>query len=143
MFYNFLWNDKGDKIKRKVMINDYSEGGLKMIDIASFNRSLKATWIKRYLDKENCGQWKSFFDLELEKYGGEVILTGNLDIKDSRNVIKVSDPFLKEILEIWSEVKYEERIISDYHFRTLPLWYNSLVRVENRPVFFKECSSKE
>ena len=29
-------------------------------------------------------------------------------------------------------------IISDYHFRTLPLWYNSLVRVENRPVFFKE-----
>ena len=138
MFYNFLWNDKGDKIKRKVMINDYSEGRLKMIDIASFNRSLKATWIKRYLDKENCGRWKSFFDLELEKYGGEVILTGNLDIKDSRNVIKVSDPFLKEILEIWSEVKYEERIISDYHFRTLPLWYNSLVRVENRPVFFKE-----
>ena len=89
MFYNFLWNDKGDKIKRKVMINDYSEGGLKMIDIASFNGSLKATGIKRYLNKENCGSWKSFFDLELEKYGGEVILTGNLDIKDSRNVIKV------------------------------------------------------
>ena len=38
----------------------YSEGGLKMIDIASFNRSLKATWIKRYLDKENCGRWKRF-----------------------------------------------------------------------------------
>ena len=55
MFYNFLWHDKGDKIKRKVMINDYSEGGLKMVDIASSNRSLKATWIKRYLDKENCG----------------------------------------------------------------------------------------
>ena len=49
MFYNFLWNDKGDKIKRKVMINDYSERGLKMIDIAFFNRSLKATWIKKYL----------------------------------------------------------------------------------------------
>ena len=38
-----------------------------MIDIASFNRSLKATWIKRYLDKENCGRWRSFFDLEMEK----------------------------------------------------------------------------
>ena len=45
---------------------------------------------------------------------------------------------MKEILEIWSEVKYEERIISDYHFRTLPLCYNSLVKIENRPVFFKE-----
>ena len=29
MCYNFLWNDKGDKIKRKVMMNDYSEGGFK------------------------------------------------------------------------------------------------------------------
>jgi len=102
MSYNFLWNDKGDKIKRKVMINDYSEGGLKMIDIASFNRSLKATWIKKYLDKENRGSWKRFFDSELEIYGGEVTLTGNLNIKDSRNIIKVSDPFFKEILEIWS-----------------------------------------
>ena len=41
IFYKFLWNDKGDKIKRKIMINDYSEGGLKMIYIASFNKSLK------------------------------------------------------------------------------------------------------
>ena len=55
MFYNFLWNGKGDKIKRNIMISDYSEGGLKMIDIASFYRSLKATWIKKFLDKENCG----------------------------------------------------------------------------------------
>ena len=29
MFYNFLQNDKGDKLKRNIMINDYSEGGLK------------------------------------------------------------------------------------------------------------------
>ena len=103
LFYNFLWNDKGDKIKRKVMINNYSEGGLKMIDRVSFNRSLKKTWIKIYLDKENSGSWKSFFDSELEKYGGEVTLTGNLGIKDSHNIIKVSDPFFKEILEIWAE----------------------------------------
>ena len=138
MFYNFLWNGKGDKIKRNIMINDYSEGGLKMIDIASFNRSLKATWIKKYLDKENCGSWKSFFDSELEKYGSEVTLTGNLNTKDSRNIIKVSDPFFREILEIWSEANYEENILSDYHLRSSPLWYNSLIRVENRPVFYKD-----
>ena len=49
MFYNFLWNDKGDKIKRNVMANDYSEGVLKVIDIAYFYRSIKATWITKYL----------------------------------------------------------------------------------------------
>ena len=95
LFYNLLWNDEGDKIKRNIMINDNSEGGLKMIDIASFNRSLKATWIKKYIDKENCGSWKSVFDSELEKYGGEVTLTGNLITKDSHNIIKVSDPFFQ------------------------------------------------
>ena len=50
IFYSFLWNQKGDKIKRNVMINDYSNVGLKMIDIQSFNKSLKAMWIKKYLD---------------------------------------------------------------------------------------------
>ena len=41
------------------MINDYSEGGLKMIDIASFNKSLKATWTKKYVDSGNRRKWKT------------------------------------------------------------------------------------
>ena len=41
LFYCFLWNEKGDKIKRNVIINDYPKGGLKMIDVESFNKSLK------------------------------------------------------------------------------------------------------
>ena len=79
-----------------------------------------------------------FFYSERDTYRGEVTLTGNLNIKDSCNIIKVSDPFFKEILEIWSEVNYEENIMSDYHLWSSPLWYNSLTRVENRPVFYKD-----
>ena len=83
--------------------------------------------VSRYL---TCGSSKSFFDSELEKYGGEVTPTGYLNIKDSRNIIKVSQIlFFKEILEIWSEANYEENILSDYHLQSLPLWYNSLIRV--------------
>ena len=36
LFYSFLWNGKGDRIKRNVTINDYPDGGLKMIDIGRF-----------------------------------------------------------------------------------------------------------
>lgn len=39
MFYKFLWNDKGDNWNQ-TKSNDYPEGGLKMIDIASFNKSI-------------------------------------------------------------------------------------------------------
>ena len=42
IFFNFLWSGKGDKIKRNV-INDIAEGGIKMMDMFSFNKSLKAT----------------------------------------------------------------------------------------------------
>ena len=37
LFFSFLWNGKGDKIKRNTIINDYSNGGFKMIDIDSYS----------------------------------------------------------------------------------------------------------
>ena len=93
LFYKFLWSDKVDKIKRNVMINDYPKGGIKMIDIISFNKSLEAVWVKKYLDNENCGHWKLFFDAEVKKYGGKAIFRGNLNKTDTSNLIRVSDPF--------------------------------------------------
>ena len=85
LFFSFLWNGKGGKIKRNVIINDYPCGGLRMIDIFSFSKSLKATWIQKYLDKENQSKWKLFFDLDLEAFGGTASLTGNLSTKDTKN----------------------------------------------------------
>ena len=37
LLHKFLWDGKGDKIKRSIMINDYKEGGARMIDIVTFN----------------------------------------------------------------------------------------------------------
>ena len=54
--YKFLWDGKGDKIKRSIMINDYKEGGARMIDIVTLNQSLKITWIKKYVDLSNNGK---------------------------------------------------------------------------------------
>ena len=96
LFLIFLWSDKGDKIKRNVAINDYLESGIKMIDIFSFNKSLKATWIKKY---------KTFFDLEFRQFGSDLILYGNLHKRDILSMSSyISCPFVKEILEIWSDL---------------------------------------
>ena len=96
LFYSFLWNGKGDKIKRDIIINDYPNGGLKII----INKSLKATWI--YLDEENQGKWKYFFDLELERHGGSIVLTSNLNKKDTIENLKIKNCFIKETLLIWA-----------------------------------------
>ena len=62
VFFKFLWDGKQDKVKRTEIINDFAEGGLKMLDLQSFNRALKAKWIQLYLDPYNRGKWKLFVD---------------------------------------------------------------------------------
>ena len=139
LFYQFLWNGKGDKIKRKIMINDYCEGGLKMIDLVSFNKSLKTTWIKKILGFHEQRKMKNFYRLY---HGCKNVFTSNLNTKDTKKSIKVSDVFLEEILEIWVEVNFEQQVASLQHFQEQNLWHNSLIRIENKPIFSKDWCSK-
>ena len=103
--FTFLWNGKKDKIKRSEMIHDYEDGGLKMLNLKSFNRSLKFTWIQKYLNDESHEKWKVLIDYYLKQLGGKLIFSGNLR-KDDISHINISNEFLKELLEIWSEVHF-------------------------------------
>ena len=60
------------------MINEYNNGGLKLIDLQSFNESLKIKWKKGYLDDNNKEKWKSFVNHYLEKRGGKLVFSANL-----------------------------------------------------------------
>ena len=142
LFFNFLWNGKGDKIKRNTMISEYSEGGLRIIDLISFNKALKSTWVKKYLDPENHGKWKFFFDWQLQHYGGPVVFRGNLNRHDLSKFINTTDAFTTEILQLWSEISCEANVNSIDHFLSLLLWHNSLIRKDNRPVYYKSWSCK-
>ena len=53
-----------------------------MLDIKSFNKALKMTWVKKYLYKENHNKWQIFFDLKVKNNGESTILTSNLNKKD-------------------------------------------------------------
>jgi len=45
---------------RNVITQNYGNGRLGMIDIASFNKALKSVWIRKYLDESNKGKSKRF-----------------------------------------------------------------------------------
>ena len=69
MFYHFLWNGKGDKIKDHSCDQWILVWSLKRIDLCSFNKSLKTTcleWKSVWTCTTNNGEWKLLFDLELE-----------------------------------------------------------------------------
>ena len=59
--FDFLWDDKPDKINRKTIIQNYENGGLKMIDLKLFIKSIKAGWVKRIIDRNNKGDWKYIY----------------------------------------------------------------------------------
>ena len=141
ILFNFLWDGKGDKIKRDIMISDYENGGLRMIDIKLFNKALKLSWIKKYLDTENHGKWKLLFDLQLRPFGGEAIFRGNLSKKDLAKYITISDAFALK-LQTFTDIRYEGSISSIEQFKAQSLWQTSLTRVGNRPICYRSWYSK-
>ena len=48
----FIWKNKKDKIKRRVMISDCDEGGLCAPSIEIMAKSIKLAWIPRLLSEE-------------------------------------------------------------------------------------------
>ena len=53
----FLWENKQTKIKHHTLCNNFTEGGLKSVDIKHKILSLKCSWIQR-LYHENFHEWK-------------------------------------------------------------------------------------
>ena len=80
--------------------------------------------------------------MALKKFGCQNFFSCNLNIRDTLATITTSDAFLKEILEIWAEVNFDSKITSKDQFLDQPLWHNSLIKIANKPVFFKEWCTK-
>ena len=56
MIYEFLWNNKTEKVKRSVISYDKLNGGLKMINLEKYIETIKIGWIKR-LNAEQFLNW--------------------------------------------------------------------------------------
>ena len=59
--FNFILDSKPDKIKRSVLMQDYKNGGLKLLNLDYFIEALKAGYIRRIFDENNKGMWKEFY----------------------------------------------------------------------------------
>ena len=107
----------------------------------SVNQSLKVTWIKKYLDLSNNGKWKKIFCSTFRKLGIRNAFKCNLDKKDIRGM-NIQYIFLRELLEIWSDISFKNSPSSFNDFLNMDLWNNSLIRVGNKPVNCKSWIHK-
>ena len=129
MIFKFLW--KGiDKVTRLSTINEYENGGLKMIDLESMIKSLRLAWLKRIFQCNN-GAWRSFLRFLLEPFGGLFLFHCNYDIKE----VHISSKFYSELLQWWCDFRnvFDSRRECQYI-----LWNNKEIHVDNKPVFYKK-----
>ena len=53
-------------------------------------------------------------------------------------IFNIRDKFTQEILEIWAELHFRSNLESFADFWEQDLWNNSLIRIDNSPVFFEK-----
>ena len=93
LLYQFIYDGKGEKIKRDTLIGPYEKGGFKMIDITLKNKAMKMSWLKKCINIE--GVWKHYLTSRIP-----------IDLKYlTRCNIKTKDlPFKFPKNSIWNEV---------------------------------------
>ena len=105
MFYNFIWYGKRDKIKRSMLMNDYKNGGLKLIDAKSFCRYLKVIWIKRLVSSN--GLWQNLIKTILTDYGSDTIFS--FQKPQLQNIAKcISNVFWKDVINNYALLKQNQ-----------------------------------
>ena len=117
VFFDFLWEGPA-KIKQTVIVKNYIEGGLKMINLIAFLDSLKLSWLRRLL-RDN-GTWKILIQnkLDLNK------LTTCGENYCERTVTTTSNKFWKDVL--YSYLKLLKMYVpkGEFDFLSSPLLYN-------------------
>jgi len=108
-----------------------------MLDIQSFNNALKAKWVQRYLDPNNKGKWKLLLDFFLHNHATTALFSGNLKPEDVAT-LEIEDPFTNELIESWCRLKFNHNPPS---LSRTSIWYNSLIRITGKPVFYKSWSA--
>lgn len=136
IFYDFLWHGR-TKIKHSVVVKQYFEGGLKMINFKSFVDALKITWIRRIV--QNKCNW-------------QLVLKSKLSIQKllccGSDYIRNFLPALKN--EFWEDVfkallKFEYLIDVDLDKNNLqhtPIFYNKYLTVDGRSFWYNTWFQK-
>ena len=105
-----------------------------MLDIESFMKALKSTWVRRLITCQN-KTWLSlftstFFDTKcITDFGAEFL---------SKTIIKCNNKFWKDVFSCWQDISTSEENFSNSSFLTEPIWYNKKFRIDSKCLCIKQ-----
>ena len=133
LFYKFLWNNGPDRIKRSILIKNLKNGGLQMVKTEEFIKSLKISWLRRVVNKNQ--KWSTFSGIDFK----QIFLFGDLVTKHIAQ--EIENPFWKNTLEAWSNLMSKKSIKTIDEIFHSPIWSNSKMKDKGN-LIFKNWSDK-
>ena len=117
IIFKFIWKNKSEKVKRKVMYGGYDQGGLRVSDFRSQVAAYKLKWFRRLYEKNDgdVEKWKILPLLYFENIG-PLIVTANLS--------KV--PLCLNIPPFYNSVAYAIQRFNESQL-AIPVNYNSIM----------------
>ena len=138
IIYNFIWGGKTDRIKRSDLCKNYTEGGLKMIDIDQYLNSIKISWIKR-LTTSTLSSWMVIPLFYFENFGPELLIFKmNLDNLKSLGIQTFISTFYIDLIKTWIKCRdTEPEPIKYSDIRKQMLWGNQYIKHNGKCLLMK------
>ena len=119
------------KNQSKVITKDFDEGGLKMMDINAFMKSLKLSWIRKVIQGQN-----KFTSLARKLIDFNILCnTGSLYAISA--VKNITNAFWIDVLTIYSDFVKSINIDSVDKLVDMPLFFNNCLLINNKYIFWK------
>ena len=138
LLYKFIYDGKGEKIKRDTLIGSYEDGGYKMIDIITKNKVMKLSWMEKCIRIN--GIWKEYM---CSKVPVDIQYMARCNIKF------IDLPFKFPKNSIWTEIwinwcleSYVDTVETQEAILSQNIWFNSHIKINNRCIHYKKWESK-
>ena len=131
LLFSYLWEGKPEKINRKTVYRDYCYGGLKMIDIVKFEKSLKLGWLKRIVSQNGCA-WYQLLTESIKNINKFIILGGDW----CKNILDKVNPFWKDVFQNWILMCTSNMVSCNQDILHSSLWFNNQISVNK--LFFPD-----
>ena len=132
-FEIFLWNGRKPKIPLKQLQALKSDGGLKLVDLHKKDKAIKASWVEKLKTEEKLSNLVYRYLQPLLK---DKIWEVNLSPQDAKLMFTGINKFWNEVLYTWAEIRWESFSMNKM------LWYNSEIRVGDKPIFWPKQIKK-
>ena len=101
-----------------------------MLDYDNMVKALRLSWLKRIVDPDYFGFWKSYLDHLLVNEAGLFLIQCNYDI----NRATISANFYRELLDWWSKLR---EVKDPDNIHRYILWNNKKIAIDGKSVLYK------